>query len=121
MEKTMCQKCYHYEACKAIDLTGAVVSPNPEVENESCLHFIDADLVKIQEKAKWKKRITRYNDGDVHVTYRCSKCNDLSRVKCYKQAEWDGYFSNHYHEHIELPQYCSCCGSVVNGVIPVDD
>lgn len=118
MEKTMCQKCFHYEACCAIDLSGAL--GNPESENMECEHFIDAERVKIQDKACWREELKTYSGVDIYITYYCSHCGQMERVKTYKVKEWDGYYSEHYRETVELPGFCKKCGSIVEGIVRAD-
>lgn len=115
MNKTLCQRCFHYAACSEIDLSGAI--GNPEMENEPCDHFVDAERVKIQDKANWREKIYQYSDGNVHVCYYCTSCNKLERVKSYNKTEWDNYYSEHYRESIELPNFCNNCGSVIYGIV----
>lgn len=115
MSKTLCQRCFHYAACGEIDLSGAI--GNPEMENQPCDHFIDAERVKIEDKAYWSERVRQYSDGDVHVCYYCTSCNKLERVKTYKKSEWENYYFEHYRENIELPRFCNNCGSAIGGVV----
>ena len=119
MEKTLCQKCFHYNACVAIDLSGFL--GNPERENDPCEHFIDSERVKIQDRANWVERVHRYSDGDVSVTHHCSHCGDLGRVKMYKSKEWSDYYSEHYRNNIELDEYCKKCGSVMSILVEASD
>ena len=113
MEKTLCQKCFHYEACKAIDLSGAL--GDPQCENIPCMHYIDSDRVKIQDQAEWVENVRQYPDGDVHVTYRCSHCGNLGGIKAYGNKEWTNYYLEHYRDYVELSGFCKKCGSVMKG------
>lgn len=113
MGKSICESCFHYAACSAIDVTGVVGNPKCEPENLFCEHFIHRDRVKIQDKAHWIEDIKRYNDGDVFVTYFCSHCNQMEYVKSYKGKEWDDYYRERYRDNIELSNFCRKCGSVV--------
>lgn len=116
MDKTLCQRCFHYAACAAIDLSGAI--GNPEMENEPCDHFIDAERVKIQDKANWIEKIFKYKyNGRVHVCYYCTHCNQFEHVDIYTYAEWDNYYSEHYRDNLKLPNFCNVCGSVIDGII----
>ena len=113
MEKTLCQRCFHYAACCAIDLTGFM--GNPEYENTECENFIDSERVKIEDKANWIESIANYNG--VHICYYCSNCGRLECVKIYKKSEWEEYYKDHYRDVIELPKFCKECGSVMNGIV----
>lgn len=117
METTQCQRCFHYGACKAIDLSGTV--GNPEYENQPCEHYIDSELIEIREKTKWIRNIKRYSDGDVYVDYKCAHCGNMRRVRSFKNKEWDDYYHEHHrdNEDAELPKYCEVCGSALNGVM----
>ena len=117
MEKTLCQRCFHYAACCAIDLSGTL--GNPECENTKCENFVDSEKVKIQDKANWIESITDYKD--VHVCYHCSNCGQLERVKIYNKKQWDEYYKDHYREDVELPNFCKVCGSVMNGIVEKPD
>ena len=117
MEKTLCQRCFHYAACCAIDLSGAL--GNPEYENTECENFVDSEKVKIQDKAKWVVTVDKYTD--VHVCYYCSNCGKLKRVKIYNKIQWDEYFKDHYREDVELPKFCEVCGSVMDGIVEKHD
>ena len=118
MEKTMCQRCFHYNACCAIDLTGAL--GNPEHENVECEHFVDSERVKIQDKAHWVEQIKRYSSEDVYITFYCSHCHKNERVKIYNKDEWNAYYSEHYLERVDLPEFCNKCGSIVSGICKED-
>ena len=115
MEKTLCQKCFHYEACKEIDLSGTL--GNPELENEPCVHFIDAERVKIEDRANWREKINHWSDGQVCVDYYCTNCNQLEKVKIFNKGEWENYYQEHYREVIKLPNFCKVCGSVMGGIV----
>lgn len=121
MEKTLCHKCFHYNACMTIDLSGTV--GNPECENQPCEHYIDSELIKIQEKANWILKVSQYSDANVFVEYRCSHCNNMKTIKHYGGKEWDEYYSEHYrdNENTKLPNFCEVCGSEVNGVVKDSD
>lgn len=114
MDKTLCQRCFHYAACKEIDLSGFI--GDPVMENNHCDHFIDSERVKIQDKANWIEKIHSYSDN-VHVCYYCSSCNRLEKVKGYTKTEWSDYYSEHYRGSIELPNFCCACGSAIAGVV----
>ena len=115
MSKTLCQRCFHYTACEAMDLSGYI--GNPDMENIPCDDFIDADRVKIQDKANWLEKVKWYRDGDVHVCYYCTHCSFLRKVKSYNKYEWENYYSEHYRDAIELPKFCEECGSVMDGIV----
>lgn len=115
MEKTLCQKCFHYEACTAIDLSGTV--GNPEYENEPCGYFVDADKVLIQEKANWIEKVERWSDGHACVKYNCSRCEQREKVRIYEEKEWENYYSEHYRDGVEMPNFCKVCGSAMNGIV----
>ena len=115
MYKTLCQRCFHYAACEAMDVTGAI--GNPEMENTPCDHFIDADRVKIQDKANWREQVDRYSDGSAYVCYYCTCCGKLRKVKGYKKHEWENYYSEHYRDEIELPKFCEMCRAVTDGIV----
>lgn len=117
MNNSICENCFHYAACMDIDVTGSVGNPDCNPENETCMHFISKDLIKIQPKAYWVEHLRTYYDGDVSITYRCSCCNNLEKIKLYKLVEWDEYFSKHHHEGLELPNYCNNCGSIVTDIV----
>ena len=119
MEKTLCQRCFHYNACCAIDLTGAL--GNPEHENIECEHFIDSDRVKIQDTAYWSEHIKTYTGNDIYIFYYCSHCGQKESVKIYSLAEWDEYYSEHYREKVKLPEFCKVCGSVMTGIFRNED
>lgn len=114
MEKTLCQRCFHYSACCAIDLSGTL--GNPECENTECENFVDSEKVKIQDKAKWVVSVGKYKE-DVHVCYHCSNCDQLESVKIYKKVEWEDYYKDHYRDSIELPKFCKVCGSAIDGIV----
>lgn len=115
MSKTLCQRCFHYAACEAIDVTGSI--GNTEMENTPCDHFIDADRVKIQDKAKWLEVVKAYSDGEVHVCYYCTVCNKLEHVSIYNKAVWDNYYSDHYRDDLRLPKFCKVCGSATDDIV----
>lgn len=115
MDKTLCQRCFHYEACKDIDLSGAM--GNPEMENFPCRHFVDVERVKIQDKANWREKINRWGDGQVCVNYYCTSCGQLERVKIFSKGEWENYYNEHYREVIELPKFCKVCGAIIGGIV----
>lgn len=117
MEKTLCQRCFHYSACCAIDLSGTL--GNPEYENTECENFVDSEKVKIQDKAHWVVSVASYKA--VHVCYYCSNCGQLERVKLYEKAEWENYYKDHYLDNIELPKFCKVCGSAMNGIVEKPD
>jgi hypothetical protein len=121
MKKSICEKCFHFDACKEIDVTGAVGNPECEIENQFCYHFIDRDRVKIEDKAHWIEKHKRYSDGDVHLTHHCSYCGQLERVKCYNGKEWNDYYHEHYRDTIELPRFCKICGSVVQDIFEEEE
>ena len=114
MEKTLCQRCFHYSACCAIDLSGTL--GNPECENTECENFVDSEKVKIQDKAKWIVSVEYYGDY-THVCYCCSNCGQLEIVKIYNKKQWDEYYKDHYLEYVELTEFCKVCGSVMNGIV----
>ena len=114
MDKTLCQKCFHYEACCEIDLSGSM--GHPESENEPCDHFIDSDRVKIQDKANWIEEVKVYGEY-VHICYHCSSCDNFWKVKGYDRKPWDDYFHEHYQEERNVPEYCEMCGSEMVGII----
>ena len=118
MDKTLCQKCFHYAACKEIDLSGAI--GNPEMENEPCDHFIDAERVKIQDKAQWVESVSVYSDS-AYVNYNCSCCNYLGKVKRYNKSDWENYFSEHYRDDLKLYKFCEGCGSVMDILVAVKE
>lgn len=118
MDHSICERCFHYAACSAIDVTGSVGNPDNHSENEICGHFVPAGMVKIQPKGFWTEHVRRYSDGDVGITYKCSHCNNLEKVKMFKKVEWDDYFSQHHHDGLELPKYCRNCGSIIEGIVP---
>lgn len=118
MEKTLCQRCFHYSACCAIDLSGTL--GNPEYENTECENFVDSERVKIQDKAKWVISVGKYKE-DVHVCYHCSNCGQLERVKIYNKKQWDEYYKDHYREDVELPNFCKVCGSAMDGIVEKHD
>ena len=113
MEKTLCQRCFHYSACCAIDLSGAL--GNPEYENTECENFVDSEKVKIQDKAKWVVSVDKYKEY-VHVCYCCSNCGQLERAKIYNKKQWDEYYKDHYLEDVELTEFCKVCGSAMDGI-----
>lgn len=115
MEKTLCQKCFHYNACDAIDVSGAI--GNPECENLPCDHFIDAERVKIQDKANWIEEVKRWGDGTACICYYCTHCGQQEHVKIFKEPEWEAYYSEHYRDGLELPKFCKDCGSEIGGIV----
>ena len=117
MEKTLCQRCFHYSACCAIDLSGTL--GNPEYENTECENFVDSEKVKIKDKEKWIESIVYYKDA--HILYHCSNCGQLERVKIYNKKQWDEYYKDHYREDVELPKFCKVCGSVMDGIVEKHD
>ena len=117
MQKTLCNSCFHYDACLAIDLSGCL--GNPEYEKWECDYYVDRERVKIQDKANWLERITTYSSKDTHVTYHCSHCNDPHKVKIFKEKEWDAYYREHYREAVNLPKFCKVCGSVMGEIVEV--
>lgn len=117
MNNSICENCFHYAACMDIDITGSVGNPECNPENENCMHFISKDSIKIQPRAYWVEKIREYSDGDITLTYRCCCCNNLEKVKIYKPAEWNNYFSKHYREELDLPIYCKNCGSIVMDIV----
>lgn len=118
MEKTLCHRCFHYNACCAIDLSGSL--GNPEYENTECENFVDSEKVKIQDQSNWIETIS-YPGDYTHVCYHCSNCGQLERVKIYKKAEWEDYYKDHYRDSIELPKFCKVCGSAMNRIIEKPD
>ena len=117
MEKTLCQRCFHYAACCAIDLIGTL--GNPECENTECENFVDSEQVKIQDKAKWVVSVASYKN--IHVRYYCSNCGQLEHVKIYNKKQWNEYYKDHYREDVELPKFCKVCGSVMDGTVEKDN
>jgi hypothetical protein len=115
MQKTLCNSCFHYEACCAIDLSGCL--GNPECENWECDHYLDSERVKIQGKANRLERINIYSNGDTCVSYHCSCCKELHGIKIFKEKEWDAYYREHYREAVELPKFCKVCGSVMGEIV----
>lgn len=118
MEKTKCQRCFHYDACCAIDLTGAL--GNPEAENTECEYFVDSERVKIQDKAHWREEFSRCSNDNIGLRYYCSHCNWFETIKMYKSKEWDDYYSERYRDSLELPKFCKQCGSIVEGIVRRD-
>lgn len=114
MDKTLCQKCFHYAACKEIDLSGTI--GNPEMENEPCDHFIDSERVKIQDKANWREVINQYIDT-VHICYYCTNCNQLEKVRGYTSYEWANYYNEHHRDELKLPKFCGECGAVIGDIV----
>ena len=117
MDHSICERCFHYAACSAIDVTGSVGNPENNSENEICEHFVPAAMVKIQAKGYWAEHIRRYYDGDVSCTYACSHCKTTERVKMYTSAEWEDYFSQHYRDNLKLPKYCKNCGCIIEDIL----
>jgi ssDNA-binding Zn-finger/Zn-ribbon topoisomerase 1 len=98
-----------------MDVTGWI--GDPEKENTPCDDFIDAERVKIQDKANWLETVHKYSSGDVHVCHYCTKCGELRKVKSYDKAEWENYYSEHYRDGVKLPSFCENCGSVMEGIM----
>jgi ssDNA-binding Zn-finger/Zn-ribbon topoisomerase 1 len=98
-----------------MDVTGYI--GNPETENKPCDDFIDAERVKIQDKANWLEKVKTYGAGDVYICYNCTNCNQREYVKIYKRSDWENYYSQHYRDGIELPNFCKECGSVMGGIV----
>jgi hypothetical protein len=122
MKKSICERCFHYDACSAVDVTGVVGNPECEPENQLCDYFIDRDRVKIQDKAHWIEEVKQYKkDGEVFITHYCSHCNRVEKVRSYSNNDWKNYYNERYREGLELSNFCRTCGSIVEGIFEKEE
>lgn len=111
-----CVKCFHYEACQSVDVTG-YVTDREKTSEEACEHFTTHN--DVHPSAHWKREVRKYGvapGGDVYINYKCSHCHGEHKgsIKSFKIKEWNEYWAEHYTPDHKFFAYCHECGAKMN-------
>lgn len=108
-----CEKCYHYQACASIDVTGYVNGIEKD-HQDVCEYFLNPKDVK--PTSHWEREVFKYPySKNVRVSYVCHRCRSMAeRVYTHDFFLidlWNDYQADHWMPGNDLPHFCSGCGS----------
>ena len=112
-----CVNCYHYEACKSVDVTGYVTDRDKTPEDDLCEHFLNPEDVR--PTAHWVRKVYKNSwSNKVNVCYECSRCDGRSErvytTEFIDKQLWDDYLHAHWMPRNDPHDFCPKCGAEMN-------